>query len=90
MFRWRHLSTQEPFLNAFRPDQSVPARKAVSDERDVVLEKRRTLDLGVHQEEQVERWAHDQAGLSVEGNLPGCESAGLFRKCSRIVIIAIF
>merc|ERR1711937_273129 len=30
-------------------------------------------DLGVHQEEQVERWAHDQAGLRVEGNLPGCE-----------------
>ena len=78
MFRWRHLSTQEPFLNAFRPYQSVAARKAVSDERDVILGKRRTLDLGVHQEEQVERRPDDQAGCGVEGHLPGCESAGLF------------
>merc|ERR1719311_1031275 len=30
-------------------------------------------DLGVHQEEQVERRPYDQAGCVVEGHLPGCE-----------------
>merc|ERR1712100_590405 len=29
--------------------------------------------LDVHQEVQVERWAHDQAGRDLEGSLPGCE-----------------
>ena len=65
-------------LNALRTDQSVSSRKAPSDEFDVVLETCRTSDLGVHQEEQVERRPDDQAGCGVEGHLPGCESAGLF------------